>query len=297
LKIVICSASDENYRDLLYKLVLSIRNKPTGRDVAIAILDTGMSAATKTRLEGLVDHLVSPGWDIDLSMHGMDEEWFRTSRRYQAMTARASLPRYFPGYDVYLWLDADCWVQDWHAVELLIEGARDGALCIAAEIDRSYSNSYDHGELAKWSHDQNSRFFGPEVAKQLFGYPILNCGVFGLRGESPLWSLWHETMQAAITSNLDFSADQFSLNKAVYLTDFSRNVLPATCNWLANKATPMFNAKTNMFTEPFFPHQALGIVHLSWRAKKEAHRVQVIGGDQFLSSYLQYLPERLDVQR
>ncbi|MGH6976466.1 MAG: hypothetical protein ACREED_05505 [Stellaceae bacterium] len=34
---------------------------------------------------------------------------------------RAAFPflrRYFPGYDVYLWLDGDTWVQDAEAIEL-----------------------------------------------------------------------------------------------------------------------------------------------------------------------------------
>ena len=39
---------------------------------------------------------------------------------YKALTARPFLPRYFPGFDLYLWIDGDCWVQQGDAIALFL---------------------------------------------------------------------------------------------------------------------------------------------------------------------------------
>ena len=56
---------------------------------------------------------------------------------YKALTARPFLPRYFPGFDLYFWIDADCWVQQGDALALFQRAARTGALAVAPEIHRS----------------------------------------------------------------------------------------------------------------------------------------------------------------
>ena len=53
------------------------------------------------------------------------------------MTARPFLPRYFPDHDVYLWIDADCWVQQWDAIALFLRGAQRRPIAVAPEIHRA----------------------------------------------------------------------------------------------------------------------------------------------------------------
>ena len=55
------------------------------------------------------------------------------------MTARPFLRDYFPGYDGYMWMDADTWAQTPDAINTMLAGvATDDALYIASEIDRDY---------------------------------------------------------------------------------------------------------------------------------------------------------------
>ena len=43
-------------------------------------------------------------------------EWLKSQ------VSRAFLPKYFPNYEKYLWIDADAWVNSWEAIELYFKG-------------------------------------------------------------------------------------------------------------------------------------------------------------------------------
>lgn len=301
MKTIICTAANQPFASLAVDLVASIINKPQSRDVAIGILDTGLSKAAAGRLRSMVTHLVEPGWDVDFAtLRSADgrrpnAKWLEDSRGYQAMTARPSLPKHFPGYDLYIWIDADCWVQEWSVIDLLRRGAADGSICICAELDRAYIQYYDQGKITNWTNEQHELFHGEEIGRQLRNFPILNSGVFGLRGDSPLWTRWHEVLEEGLARRRDFYAEQFGLNRVIYLEGYSRNVLPATCNWLANRGLILFDAETKTFVEPNLPYTPLGIIHLSGDSKNKDHRLRILNGEGVLSTNLRYSAARKDV--
>ena len=101
-------------------------------------------------------------------------------------------------------------------------------------------------------------------------------------------------MREGLARRRDFYAEQFGLNRVVYLEDFRRNVLPATCNWLANRAQIFFDAPTKTFVEPYLPHQPLGIIHLSGESKNKDHRLTILNGEGVLSTNLRYSARRRD---
>ena len=300
MKTLICTAANQPFAALALDLIRSIRNKPESADIAVGMLDTGLTAATANQFRGEVEHLVAPGWDVDFAKLDRadnlypNRKWLRDSQGLQAMTARPSLPRHFPGYDLYIWIDADCWVQEWMVIELLRRGASDGSLCITAELDRAYTQFYDQGKLSDWANGAHEKFFGEHVARRLRNFPILNSGVFALRGDSPLWGRWRLAMEEGMSRAYDFYAEQFGLNRVVYLEDFPRNILPATCNWLANRGLIMFDEKTNTFVEPNLPHQPLGIIHLSGNSKTKEHRLDIVGRSAVIATNLRYNPTRRD---
>ena len=94
-------------------------------------------------------HLVVPQWDFDFP--GRD----KLKDGYKALTARPFLPRYFPGFELYFWIDADCWVQQGDAIALFLAAARTGALAVAPEIHRSMRH-YHHA-WGEFSDDQRRR--------------------------------------------------------------------------------------------------------------------------------------------
>lgn len=287
MKTIICSGAEDRFFRLLSELVASVRAKPQGRSVRVGVLDLGLTAEQRRNLASNVDHFAEPGWDMDFSSGPTittKEAW----RGYKAMTARPFLPRYFPGYDIYVWIDADAWVQDWEAIDCLARAASWGELAIVPEMDRAYRSSYDRGASRRWMRDSYRRFFGEEAAQKFWHMPVLNSGVFALHRDAPHWKAWAEEFQVALSNSLDLAADQASLNYMLYTRRLPHHFLPARFNWLVNKAAPKFDLVRNLFTEPLLPHQPLGIVHLSGKAKDRTHMVWTTDSARQVGTKLRY---------
>src|SRR6478735_102478 len=137
MKRIIVSAADSKYYELLIDLISSIEDSKGNFDVAIGVLDVGLTADQRRTLSGRVRHVVTPDWDYQFSASAT------APQHLKAMTARPYLPKYFPGYDVIMWMDADTWVQKWSAVELYFDKANAKGLAICQELDRSYDNIYN----------------------------------------------------------------------------------------------------------------------------------------------------------
>ena len=130
---VIISLADSNYFELLNELVDSIKRFKESENTAICIMDAGLTDVQKSILEKKVDEIKPADWDIevpDFKIKG--REWLKSQ------VSRAFLPKYFPNYKKYLWIDADAWVNSWDAVELYFKGCENNKLSISTNADRSY---------------------------------------------------------------------------------------------------------------------------------------------------------------
>ena len=93
-KNVIVSLADSNYFDLLNELVDSIKSVERSRDVAICILDAGLTSKQKIILSKKVDEIKSAEWDIEVPAFKVKgKEWLKSQ------VSRAFLPKYFPNYE------------------------------------------------------------------------------------------------------------------------------------------------------------------------------------------------------
>ena len=101
------------YYEILDDLVDSIKRFKESENNAICILDAGLSDEQKKKLSQKVDEIKSADWDIEVPEFKIKgKEWLKSQ------VSRAFLPKYFPGYKKYLWIDADAWVNSWSAIEL-----------------------------------------------------------------------------------------------------------------------------------------------------------------------------------
>ena len=72
-----------------------------------------MSDEQKSILSKKVDEIKSAEWDIEVPAFKVKgREWLKSQ------VSRAFLPKYFPNYEKYLWIDCDAWVNNWDSVEL-----------------------------------------------------------------------------------------------------------------------------------------------------------------------------------
>jgi hypothetical protein len=187
-RLLIASAADRNYFPLLRDAVLSIQ--ALRRDAAIGVLDLGLDEQHRAWLSTRVAHIVRPGWDLDFP--GRE----RTPETLKAQVARPFLRRHFPGYERYLWIDADAWLQDGRAIDLYVSAAGHDKLAITPEIDRAYKRHYKRpkpfGWTLAWKNYREA--FGWRAADRLGRNPMVNCGVFAQHHAAPHWELWATRM-------------------------------------------------------------------------------------------------------
>ena len=101
-KNVIVSLADANYFPLLNELVDSIKRFKESDNVAICILDAGLEKEQIEKLSKKVDEIKPAEWDIEVPGYKVKgKEWLKSQ------VSRAFLPKYFPSYEKYLWIDCD----------------------------------------------------------------------------------------------------------------------------------------------------------------------------------------------
>jgi hypothetical protein len=254
---IVITGGDAAYFELMQGCVASIRDKPDGRGVALGILDCGLTDDQLGWLRHQGATIVVPRWDFAFPGRGACSEAFK------ALTARPFLPAYFPGHQTYVWIDADCWVQHWFAIELFLAGAARQPIAVAPEIHRAFRH-YRHA-WPEFSAVNGAAFraaFGADIAERLVRYPLINAGVFAMRAASTAWRAWADVLGDALQRSTNMT-DQIALNFAVYERGLGAEALPSTCNWPVHHALPAWDVERRLFVEPSLPHDALGILHMT----------------------------------
>ena len=274
-KNVIVSLADSNYYPLLDELIDSIKRFKESEKVAICILDAGLNEDQKKKLLNKVDEIKSAEWDIEVPEYKVKgKEWLKSQ------VSRAFLPKYFPKYEKYLWIDCDAWVNDWQSVELYFKACDDGKLGITQTIGPGYKITskvnWILGKLAivksqNFKHAIKSKI-GYDKARKLAFAPHINIGVFSLERNSPGWNLWQGNLSKTLQAGNIFGSEGLAINISVYIDNLETEFLPLNCNWITSNLLPKYDQKQNTFVEPYLPHYKIGIMHLAagiWKNGKD----------------------------
>ncbi len=293
-EVIVITGADSNYFSLVQGTILSIRNKPQGKNVALGFLDVGCTEAQLAWVRSQGAQIVVPKWEFDFPQKAHAPHYL------PGLWARPFLRQYFPGYTLYLWLDADSWVQDWQAVECFCEGARQRkGLAIAPEVFGASDGLSLTGKIPGYLgavYQLYREGFDEETARRYRVYPLLSTRAFCLHVEAPHWEAWAQNlyrvaqkMATALTDvlalhytvfvNLEGMAPMYS--PLTYLTDtyLRTEFLPGWCSfwWRTDWPSPWDEAQQG-FVERFLPHQKLGIVHnlpLEKRREPEAASAKI----------------------
>jgi len=274
-KSVIVSLADANYYPLLNELIDSIKKFKESDSVAICILDAGLTSDQKQKLSKKVDEIKSAEWDIEVSDNKIKgREWLKSQ------VSRAFLPKYFPNYKKYLWIDCDAWVNDWSCVELYLKACDDGKLGITQTIGPGYKITsrvnWVFGKLAivksqNFKHALKSNISYSKARKLAFA-PHINIGVFSLEKDSSSWLTWQENLKQCLKGGDIFGSEQLAMNMSVYIDNIKTEFLPLNCNWITSNLLPKFDEVNNIFVEPYLPNYKIGIMHLAaglWKNNKD----------------------------
>ena len=261
----IISLADANYFELLNELVDSIKSFDQSKEIAICIMDAGLQKDQVEILEKKVDQIKKAEWDIEVpSFKVKGREWLKSQ------VSRAFLPRYFPDYKKYLWIDADAWVNSWYAIELFLKGCDNKKLAIATSADRSYGRvlraEWFLGSFAKiksqnYKHAKSSGF-SEKIAREVALKPHLNIGAFSLEIDAPHWDVWQKNLKKALSSGKIWGSEQIAMNITIYSDNLDVEILPAYCNWTLIEVIK-FDKKNNTFVEPYLPNHEIGIIHFA----------------------------------
>ena len=287
-KNVIISLADSNYFELLEELVDSIKSFKESENTAICILDAGLSDEQKKILSTKVDQIKSADWDIEVPGYKVKgKEWLKSQ------VSRAFLPKYFPNYEKYLWIDADAWVNSWEAVDLFLRGCENNKLSIATSADRAYGRvlraewvfrGFARIKSQNYKHAKSSGF-SEKIARQVALKPHLNIGVFALELNAPHWNVWQKNLKHALNSGKIWGSEQIAMNVTIYNDELDVEILPAYCNWTLIEALK-FDKERNTLVEPYLPNHKIGIVHFAGKNndqirknKNYISKIKTIDGD------------------
>ena len=274
-KNVIVSLADANYFPLLDELVDSIKRFKQSEDVAICILDAGLRQDQRDSLSKKVDEIKDAEWDIEVPNYKVKgKEWLKSQ------VSRAFLPKYFPNYEKYLWIDCDAWVNDWSCVELYFKACDDGKLGITQTIGPGYKITskvnWLFGKLAliksqNFKHAVKSKISYADARKLAFA-PHINIGVFSLEKDSKGWSTWQNNLEKTLKAGNIFGSEGLAINMSVYIDNLETEFLPLNCNWITSNLLPKYDLKQSTFVEPYLPNYKIGIMHLAagiWKDGKD----------------------------
>ena len=296
-KNVIVSLADANYFPLLEELIDSIKRFKKSESVAICVLDAGLTEDQKNKISKKIDEIKSAEWDIEVPGYKVkDKEWLKSQ------VSRAFLPKYFPNYEKYLWIDCDAWVNDWDCIELYFKACNEGKLGITQTIGPGYkitskvnwlfgklaiikSQNFKHAVKSKISYDK---------ARKLAFAPHINIGVFSLEKNSAGWKVWQNNLEKTLKAGNIFGSEGLAINMAVYIDNLETEFLPLSYNWITSNLLPKYDENNNTFVEPYLPNHKIGIMHLAagiWKNGKDMRvdksieiEIKTLNGKKILKS-------------
>ena len=262
---IIVSSSDSKYFFLLKELFLSLDKSGILSEYQFAILDTGL-------LEEQKFFFLDNNVIIKEAIWNTPVPKFKILGRDNLKTqvARAYLPDYFEDYKLYIWLDADMWLNDANSFSFYEKGALNDKLTIVPQSDKAYVKNANVEWLfgfPKKIKTSNYKCISKSIASSLGRiyafHSTLNAGAFAINNNSRIWECFQKNIKLAAKKGRIFGTDQVALALSIYEDNIPSEFLPAYCNWMCEFNMPKFDIDKGQFVEPYIPNHPIALVHLA----------------------------------
>lgn len=240
--VVIVSACSSAFFEYYLDLIESLDDVGLGERMTLGVVDLGMTPDQRLILASRGVKRIDATWPIDPPPAFASLDYF-------GFVAKPYLRELFPGYQLYLWLDADMWVQDASFFEHLCENARAGRFAVASEADRDYRAPTL--KLRAWMLNNYRRGYGLGEALRLSFAPIVNNSLAAASVDAPHWAIWQRDYEQIVSRAQRLVAmDQLALQRALFSNDLPVALLPATDDWVCSRALPAWDRATQLFVTP-----------------------------------------------
>ena len=272
-RIAVVSSADRQYFPLLYECLDSVKQiwPGDGPCLSLCAVESDLELDQKRKLtdigvciEPLRDHF------------SLLKSTKLRGRTYLLTTlVRAFLPDYFPGHDIYIWIDSDAWACDYSALELFILAAARDKLGVVTTTGR-FSDKVIQVDRwwFKWARLRNFMLknamrsgLAHKDAHVLAQKPAVNSGIFSLSNTAPHWKCYQRHSEKIVRKGRIFGTDQLALGMVMFLDRLPFEILPEWCNWIG---APYYDRDKQRFVEPYLPHYPIGIMHLAGQDRMRA---------------------------
>ena len=262
---IIVSSADSKYFFLLKELFLSLDKSGVLSDYQFSILDTGLTEEQKVFFLDNSVIIKEAIWNTpvpNFKILGRDN--------LKTQVARAYLPNYFEDYKLYIWLDADMWLNDIKSFNLYEKGAFNNKLTIVPQSDRAYVKNanvewlFGFPKKIKTINYKNiSKSVSKSLGRKYAFHSTLNAGAFAINDNVNIWKCFQKNIKLAAKKGRIFGTDQVALALSIYEDGLPSEFLPAYCNWMCEFNMPKFDSEKGQFVEPYIPNHPIALVHLA----------------------------------
>ncbi|MEZ5931854.1 MAG: hypothetical protein R3F54_07890 [Alphaproteobacteria bacterium] len=268
MRTAIVTGADHGYFPLLHSLLQSLACSRLAPACPLLVLDFGLRPEELSAIEELAHDVVRPWWWFDAPSA------LRSSRNL-GYAARPMVPAFFPGFEAYLWLDADISVQDGRFAVDFFQAAQHGALAVVEETDPSYRiEPY----ALKWHVGNAFRCFGVKGGLRLSLGRRINSGAFALCADAPHWAAWQRRYQTAVMRAGRANLDQHALMATLCLDGLPASRLASTHNWICARSEPIWDEDRQVFCRPLPPFEPISVLHLAGRQKEGVRAIRTLDG-------------------
>ena len=286
-KNLIVSTADKNYEHLLLELYES---QSTLENYDFAVFDCGISEKCKNFLAEKNIQFVKPKWEVELpSLKIRGRDYLKSS------FSKFYMQEYFPGYENYIWLDSDTWINCEKTFGLYELGAEKKGFAVCPQVDRASPSLLNIKWLFNFPIKINSINFknisrsgSKKLGKKYAGFYTLNGGCFSYNSKYVDIKIIRKNLVNFSKKGRIFGTDQVALALSMFEDRLEFELLPSYCNWICEHHMPIYCEEKNKFLEPYLPHNNIAVIHLAGleneRQKNILHEILTLKGQKIKKS-------------
>jgi hypothetical protein len=277
-KEIVITGGDSAFFPFLWAALRSMRKHAELAELDFGIVDQGLEETQKEQLSRLGCRIVTPTWTLPVPAE-------HRQLKNIGLVARPALRDYFPGYQIYLWFDADAWVQTPEFLRAYIEGARRSGAAVATENGSGYRKTLTD---RKWWIGNMFAAYGLRRGLRCSAATSVNIGILCLSSNAPHWAAWTRFYTEALERTGKVNLDQHAFLAAIECQGLDTAFMPARFNWQPFLSAPVWDSEQRLLCEPEAPYRPLSVVHLAGPNKQRGYALRALSGGAPLHTSLTY---------